>query len=129
MTKSPLSSRERASAPIQTIEIYRKDLSAPLWQADSEGVRALLTALATDPTAVHVDRLPGDEGGVIACQERHSAHEVGRYFRPLDCLHGGGRTGMLGHRWSAWTMLVMDKDGKNVITLPFSEVPEGTTRH
>ena len=37
--------------------------------------------------------------------------------------------GMLGHRWSAWTMLVMDKDGKNVLTLPFSEVPEGMTRH
>jgi ABC transporter substrate binding protein/uncharacterized protein DUF6894 len=38
-------------------------------------------------------------------------------------------TGMLGHRWSAWTMLVKDKDGKNVLTLPFSEVPEGMTRH
>ena len=37
--------------------------------------------------------------------------------------------GMLGHRWSAWTMLVIDKDGKNVLTLPFSEVPEGLTRH
>jgi hypothetical protein len=34
-------------------------------------------------------------------------------------------TGMLGHRWSAWTMLVKDKDGKNVLTLPFSEVPDG----
>jgi hypothetical protein len=38
-------------------------------------------------------------------------------------------TGMLGHRWSAWTMLVKDKDGQNVLTLPFSEVPEGMTRH
>jgi hypothetical protein len=38
-------------------------------------------------------------------------------------------TGMLGQRWSAWTMLVMDKDGKNVLTLPFSEVPEGIARH
>jgi len=38
-------------------------------------------------------------------------------------------TGMLGHRWSHWTMLVKDKDGKNVLTLPFSEVPEGMTRH
>jgi hypothetical protein len=38
-------------------------------------------------------------------------------------------TGILGHRWSAWTMLVKDKDGKNVLTLPFSEVPEGMTRH
>jgi hypothetical protein len=37
--------------------------------------------------------------------------------------------GMLGHRWSAWTMLVKDRDGKNVLTLPFSEVPEGPTRH
>jgi hypothetical protein len=26
-------------------------------------------------------------------------------------------------------MLVKDKDGKNVLTLPLSEVPEGTTRH
>jgi len=38
-------------------------------------------------------------------------------------------SGMLGQRWSAWTMLVKDKDGKKVITLPFSEVPEGLTRH
>jgi hypothetical protein len=38
-------------------------------------------------------------------------------------------TGMLGHRWSAWTMLVKDKEGRNVFTLPFSEVPEGRTRH
>ena len=38
-------------------------------------------------------------------------------------------TGMLGERWSAWTMLVKDRDGKNVLTLPFSEVPEGLTRH
>jgi hypothetical protein len=38
-------------------------------------------------------------------------------------------SGMLGQRWSAWTMLVKDADGKNVLTLPFSEVPEGMTRH
>jgi hypothetical protein len=38
-------------------------------------------------------------------------------------------SGMLGHRWSARTMLVKDKDGKNVLTLPFSEVPGGMTRH
>jgi hypothetical protein len=38
-------------------------------------------------------------------------------------------TGILGQRWSAWTMFVKDKDGKNVLRLPFSEVPEGTTRH
>jgi len=38
-------------------------------------------------------------------------------------------SGMLGQRWSGWTMLVKDKDGKNVLTLPFSEVPEGLTRH
>jgi hypothetical protein len=38
-------------------------------------------------------------------------------------------TGMLGHRWSTWTILVMDKDGKKILTLPFSEVPEGMTRH
>ena len=38
-------------------------------------------------------------------------------------------TGMLGQRWSSWTMLVMDKDGKNVLTLPSSEVPEAITRH
>jgi hypothetical protein len=38
-------------------------------------------------------------------------------------------TGILGHRWSHWTMLVKDKDGKNVLTLPFSEVPDGMTRH
>ena len=38
-------------------------------------------------------------------------------------------TGMLGRRWSAWTMLVNDKDGKSILALPFSEVPEGTTRH
>ena len=38
-------------------------------------------------------------------------------------------TGILGRRWSAWTMFVKDKDGKNVLRLPFSEVPEGTTRH
>jgi hypothetical protein len=38
-------------------------------------------------------------------------------------------TGMLGQRWSAWTMFVKDKDGQNVLRLPFSEVPEGTTRH
>ena len=38
-------------------------------------------------------------------------------------------SGMLGHRWSAWTMLVKDKDGQNVLRLLFSEVPEGMTRH
>jgi hypothetical protein len=38
-------------------------------------------------------------------------------------------TGMLGRRWSAWTMLVNDKNGKRILTLPFAEVPEGTTRH
>jgi hypothetical protein len=38
-------------------------------------------------------------------------------------------TGMLGQRWSAWTMLVKDKDGKNVLMFPLSEVPEGLTRH
>jgi hypothetical protein len=38
-------------------------------------------------------------------------------------------SGMLGQRWSAWTILVKDKAGKNVLTLPFSEVPEGITRH
>lgn len=38
-------------------------------------------------------------------------------------------TGILGHRWSHWTMLVKDKDGKNVLTLPFSEVPDGMTCH
>lgn len=38
-------------------------------------------------------------------------------------------TGMLGHRWSAWTMSVKDQDGKEVLMLPFSEVPEGMTRH
>ena len=38
-------------------------------------------------------------------------------------------TGMLGHSWSAWTMSVKDQHGKDVLTLPFSEVPEGTTRH
>jgi hypothetical protein len=38
-------------------------------------------------------------------------------------------TGMLGHRWSAWIMLVKDNEGRNVLTLPFSEVPEGLTRH
>jgi hypothetical protein len=26
-------------------------------------------------------------------------------------------------------MLVKDKDGQNVLTLPLSEVPEGMTRH
>jgi hypothetical protein len=30
-------------------------------------------------------------------------------------------TGILGQRWSAWTMLVKDKDGKNVLTrIPLS---------
>jgi hypothetical protein len=38
-------------------------------------------------------------------------------------------TGMLGMRWSAWTMLVNDKAGKRIFALPFSEVPQGTTRH
>ena len=38
-------------------------------------------------------------------------------------------TGILGKRWSAWTMLVNDKEGKTIIELPLSEVPEGTTRH
>jgi hypothetical protein len=37
--------------------------------------------------------------------------------------------GTLGQRWSAWTMSVKDEDGKTVLTLPFSEVPEGMTRH
>jgi hypothetical protein len=32
-------------------------------------------------------------------------------------------TGMLGQ--GAWTMLVKNKDGKNVLTLPFSECPKG----
>jgi hypothetical protein len=38
-------------------------------------------------------------------------------------------TGMLGKRWCTWTMLVNDKGGKRILALPFSEVPEGTTRH
>ena len=38
-------------------------------------------------------------------------------------------TGMLGERWSSWTMLVKDKNGKRIFALPFSEVPEGVTRH
>jgi hypothetical protein len=37
--------------------------------------------------------------------------------------------GILGNRWSTWTMLVKDKDGKTVLALPFSEVPTGTARH
>jgi uncharacterized protein DUF6894 len=38
-------------------------------------------------------------------------------------------TGMLGQRWSAWTMSVKDQHGKDVLTLPLSEVPEGMARH
>jgi hypothetical protein len=34
------------------------------------------------------------------------------------------RSGMLGKRWSTWTMRVNDKDGKTVHTIPFSELPE-----
>ena len=37
--------------------------------------------------------------------------------------------GILGKRWSTWTMMVKDKDGKDVLALPFSEVPAGTARH
>jgi hypothetical protein len=37
--------------------------------------------------------------------------------------------GMLGKQWSAWTMLVNDKEGKVILALPLSEVPGGTTRH
>ena len=37
--------------------------------------------------------------------------------------------GILGQRWSAWTMFVKDEGGKDVLRLPFSEVPEGMTRH
>jgi hypothetical protein len=38
-------------------------------------------------------------------------------------------TGILGMRWSAWTILVKDQQGKHVLALPFSEVPAGTARH
>jgi hypothetical protein len=39
------------------------------------------------------------------------------------------RAGMLGQRWSTWTMRVDDKDGKTVHTIPFAELPEDFTLH
>jgi hypothetical protein len=38
-------------------------------------------------------------------------------------------SGIFGNRWSAWTMLVNDKNGERILALPLAEVPEGTTRH
>jgi hypothetical protein len=46
-------------------------------------------ASTADTAAVHVERLSRHEGRVIASQERHRAHEIGRRFWPLNRLHGG----------------------------------------
>jgi hypothetical protein len=39
------------------------------------------------------------------------------------------RASMLGQPWSAWTMRVNDKDGKMIHTIPFTDLPEGDTKH
>jgi hypothetical protein len=39
------------------------------------------------------------------------------------------RTKMLGEPWSAWTMRVNDKDGKEIHTIPFTDLPEGNSKH
>ena len=40
-----------------------------------------------------------------------------------------GRTKMLGHPWSAWTMRVNDQAGKTIHTIPFTDLPEGNNRN
>jgi hypothetical protein len=39
------------------------------------------------------------------------------------------RNAMLGQPWSAWTMRVSDKDGKEIHTIPFTDLPEGNSKH
>ena len=48
--------------------------------------RARDTKLTAHPPPIHVQRLPGDEGGIVAGQERHRADQVLRHLDPLDRL-------------------------------------------
>src|SRR5665811_2251215 len=56
-----------------------------------------LSRLRPHPSAVHVQRLPGDKGGVVAGEERHRADQVFRQLGALDRLHLGDRGVFLIH--------------------------------
>ena len=47
----------------------------------------LARALAAHASAVDIQRLSGDEGGIVAGQERHRADQIVRHFHALDRLH------------------------------------------
>jgi hypothetical protein len=69
-------------------------------------------------------RLPDPDGTVLTNGNSAFIHAL-QVVRELMFK----RTSMLGQPWSAWTMHVNDKNGKMIHTIPFTDLPEGNTKH
>jgi hypothetical protein len=69
-------------------------------------------------------RLSDPEGTILANSETAFVHGL-QVVRELMFK----RAEMLGQPWSAWTMRVSDKDGNEVHTIPFTDLPESNGKH
>src|SRR5688572_20091632 len=57
--------------------------------------------LPPHPSTIDGERLPGDERGVVAGQERHRADQILWHLHPLDGLHLGHALELLVHALEA----------------------------
>src|SRR5262245_55554324 len=67
---------------------------------------------APPPSAVDVDGLAGDEGGVIAGEERDGADEILRHLAALDRLHGGDGGEFLLHAGESGARRARERAGR-----------------